>query len=59
MSTEKQALPVFLDEQGEPIAILCFVNGERILFKVDRMSEDEIIALYEKKDTIIKNQVEL
>lgn len=54
MSTEKQALPVFLDEHNKPIAILCFVDGHRILYKVDKMSEEEIITLYERKDTIIR-----
>lgn len=52
---EKLNLPVFLNEDGEPIAIIYFTeNRERVLFMVNRASEDEIIAVYEAKDSKIR-----
>lgn len=51
---EKQALPVFFDDYGKPTAILMFIKGQRVIYMLQPAGEDEIINLYEKKETKIK-----
>lgn len=52
---EKQSIPVFLDEDGEPTAIIFYTkNRERVIFLVKKADEDEIIALFEGKNTKVK-----
>lgn len=52
---EKAAIPIFLDEQGKPIAAIIFVKGQRIIFTLDVADEDQIIKLFEKETTTIKS----
>lgn len=51
---EKQALPVFFDDYGKPTAILIFIKGQRVIYMLQAAGEDEIINLYEKKETKVK-----
>jgi len=47
---EKQALPIILDEQGEPIALLFFNKSrDRIIYTLKKADEDEIIELFQKQ----------
>lgn len=45
---EKQLVPIFHDSSGKPIAILLFLNRQRIIYKIEPADEDEIMALYEQ-----------
>lgn len=45
-TVSKQALPVVLNEQGDPIAVIYFSKErERIIYILQKADEDEIIAL--------------
>lgn len=48
MKTEKQAIPVFLDQDNKPIAGIFFITGKRVICSIKEMDEDEIISLYER-----------
>lgn len=48
---QKQAIPVFLDEDGNPVGFIFFKpNHGRIIFRCAEASEEEIIELYENKE---------
>lgn len=51
---EKQNVPIFFNEEKEPIAAILFIKGQRVIYTLSTASEDDIINLYEKKDKIIK-----
>lgn len=54
---EKQCIPVVLDEQGEPIAIIFYnKHRDRVIFTTKSADEDEIIDLIECKDTPQNNE---
>lgn len=55
---EKQANPVFFDELGQPIAVIMYLKGHRVIFILKEADEDELIALYEKKETHVKTNKE-
>lgn len=59
MKIQKQNLPVFIDENDEPRALIYFnKNRERIIYNITKAGEDELIELYECKDTTIKQDEE-
>ena len=51
---EKQSVPMFFNELGEPIAVIIYIKGHRVIHLLKEADEDELIDLYEKKDTHIK-----
>lgn len=53
---EKQGIPIFFNEGKEPVAALLFINGQRVIYNLTPSSEEDIIALYEKKDKIIRGE---
>jgi hypothetical protein len=45
-TVEKQALPVIIDEKGEPIAVIIFSpSRERLIYMLHKADEEEIISL--------------
>ncbi len=57
MKIEKQCVPVFIGENNEPKAIIFYnINRERIIYKVTKADEEELIELYESKN---KEKIEL
>ena len=56
---ETQKLPVYFDDNGEPIAILFYkANRDRVLYVVKPADEEEHIALFERKNTKVKAKTE-
>jgi hypothetical protein len=55
---EKQGIPIFFNEEKEPVAAILFISGQRVIYNLTPSSEEDIIALYEKKDKIIKSEDE-
>jgi len=53
---EKQNLPVFFNDSGEPVAALMYLKSQKVIYTLSRATEEEIINLYEKKDKLIKCQ---
>lgn len=51
---EKQGIPVFFNDDNEPVAAILFIKGQRVIYNLNASNEEDIIALYEKKDKIIK-----
>ena len=51
---EKQGIPIFFNEEKEPVAAILFIKGQRVIYNLSASSEEDIISLYEKKDRIIK-----
>ena len=48
---QKMALPVVVDEKGELVALIFYnKNRDRIIYTVQRASEDEIIELLESNN---------
>lgn len=52
---ENQNIPIFFNQEGEPVAALMFVKTQKVIYTLNRATEEEIINLYEKKDKLIKN----
>lgn len=55
---EKQNIPVFFNDKKEPVAAVMYINRKRCIYLMKEADEDEIIALYEKKDKSIKSNAE-
>lgn len=56
MTIQKQSLPVFLDEKGEPKAVVFYSQDrKRIVYTVREADEDEIVELFEHKEKTIDN----
>ena len=53
---EKQAIPIFFNGEKEPVAALLFIKGQRVIYTLSAASEDEIVSLYEKTDSPIKEE---
>jgi len=48
---QKMAIPVFLDEKGDPIGFINRSNsGDRVIYICEKASEEQIIDLLSKKD---------
>lgn len=46
MTTEKQGLPVIMDNNGNPIAVIFFNQSrDRIIYMLNKASEDDIMSL--------------
>lgn len=53
---QKQCIPIFLDDDEEPVAFIYFTkHRERVIFVVKKADEDEIISLFEQENTKIKS----
>lgn len=51
MKNEKQSLRIFLDENGEPKAIIFFnKNRDRVIYVLSKADEDQIVDLLENKN---------
>ena len=45
-TVEKQAIPIVIDENNNPIAVVYFNKGrDRIIYMLKKANEDEIVAL--------------
>lgn len=52
---EKQSVPVFLNEDNEPIAVIFTLhNRDKVIFLTKKADEEEIIGLYECKEVKLK-----
>lgn len=49
---EKQALPIFFNEDGQPVGFIYFdpIRRARVIFSATEAGEDELIEFYEKKE---------
>lgn len=53
---EKQAIPIFFDEAGMPIAALLYYKSQRVIYLLKEADEDDVVDLYERKDKLIKSK---
>jgi len=51
---EQQSIPVLYNDAREPVAIVLYFERHRIVYLLKEANEEEIVALFEKKDKIIK-----
>ena len=49
---EKQNLPVFFDSEGNPEAVLMYINRNRVIYLLKPASEEEVIALFNNTNDI-------
>lgn len=55
MKAEKQSIPIFIDEEGEPKAFIFYnKNRDRIIYTVTKAGEDELIEILECKEKKVK-----
>ena len=54
---EKTSLPIFYNEEKEPLAAIMFIDRKRVIYMMKPASEEEIINLYQQ-DKKIKRHAE-
>ena len=52
IKVEKQSIPIFFNNEGEPIAALVNNKRQRIIYTLREADEDEIVNLIEKQSTL-------
>ena len=53
---QKTNVPIFFDEDQNPIALILFVGRQRVIYTIKPAGEEELISLYQPNEPI-KNHV--